>query len=113
MRRRKFLAVSTVASAVATTALGTSIHLAKAAGQTAERTTKGFVVKSGKSRFGETTRIGGTSPNDIKVSGKDTDGNLTVFEYLGNEKGGLPLPVHPNSALVLNCMTELSASITP
>lgn len=96
MQRRKFLAVSTVASAVATTALGTSTNLAKAARRQTERTTKGFVVKSGKSRFNETTRIGGTSPNDIKVSSKDTDGNLTVFEYLGTEKGGPPLHVHPN-----------------
>lgn len=91
MHRRKF-----IASTVAVTALSTSKNLVKSASQTADRSTKGFVVKSGKSRFGESTRIGGTSPNDIKISAKDTDGNLTVFEYLGNEKGGPPLHVHPN-----------------
>ncbi|MBL0053012.1 MAG: cupin domain-containing protein, partial [Bacteroidetes bacterium] len=26
---------------------------------------------------------------------KDTNGNLTIFEYTGNEKGGPPLHVHP------------------
>ncbi|MCU0392506.1 MAG: cupin domain-containing protein [Thermoflexibacter sp.] len=56
---------------------------------------KGFVVKAGQSRFGEQTKIGGLSPNDIKVSTKDTDGQLSVFEYIGKEKGGPPLHVHP------------------
>lgn len=56
----------------------------------------GFVVKAKESRFNEKTRLGGTSPNDIKVSSKDTGGNLTVFEFTGNEKGGPPLHVHPN-----------------
>lgn len=56
---------------------------------------KGFVVKVGESRFSEKTKIG-ASPNDIKVSTKDTNGQLSVFEYIGNEKGGPPLHVHPN-----------------
>lgn len=60
----------------------------------AQRNPKPFVVKNGQSRFGETTKIGGKSPNDIKVSAKDTDGLLTVFEYRGNEKGGPPLHIH-------------------
>ena len=38
----------------------------------------------------------GLSPNNIKVSSKDTNGQLTVFEYIGKEKGGPPLHIHPN-----------------
>lgn len=55
---------------------------------------EGFVVKANESRFGEKTKVNGLSPNDIKVSSKDTNGNLTVFEYIGNEKGGPPLHMH-------------------
>lgn len=91
MHRRTF-----IASSVAVTALSTSTNLAKEASQTTERTAKGFVVKSGKSRFGETTRLFGITPNDIKVSSKDTDGNLTIFEYNGREKGGPPLHINLN-----------------
>lgn len=60
-----------------------------------KRSEKGFVVKATESRFGEKTVIGGISPNAIKVSSKDTDGDLTIFEYTGNAKGGPPLHVHP------------------
>jgi quercetin dioxygenase-like cupin family protein len=84
MQRRKFLQNTSVGLA----ALGT---LPTA---TAQSNPKPFVVKNGESRFGEKTIIGGKSPNDIKVSAKDTDGLLTVFEYQGNEKGGPPLHIH-------------------
>ena len=57
--------------------------------------TKGFVVKTNESRFSETAKIGGLNPNDIKISSKDTSGNLSMFEYQANEKGGPPLHVHP------------------
>ncbi|CAN1484809.1 COG1917 Uncharacterized conserved protein, contains double-stranded beta-helix domain [Flavobacteriaceae bacterium] len=57
--------------------------------------TKSFVVKTNESRFSETTKIGGLNPNDIKISSKDTSGNLSMFEYQDNEKGGPPLHVHP------------------
>lgn len=61
-----------------------------------ERSKKGFVVKSGESRFGENTKIGGKNNNDIKISQKDTNGDLSVFEYVGIEKTGPPLHMHPN-----------------
>ncbi len=51
------------------------------------------MVKAGEGRFGEKTRIG-NSPNDIKVSAKDTNGGLAIFEYTGNSKGGPPLHSH-------------------
>ena len=36
----------------------------------------------------------GVNPNDIKISGTDTDGQLLMFEYTGLEKIGPPLHVH-------------------
>lgn len=84
MQRRKFLAAT--AAAIPAIAIAKEIP--------AKRTSKGFVVKARKSRFEETTKLYGTSPNDIKVSAKDTDGDLTIFEYNGNVKGGPPLHIH-------------------
>lgn len=84
MQRRKFLTVSlaTAATSVVTTAQSES--------------PKSFVVKNAKSRFGETTKLNGISPNDIKISSKDTNGNLSVFEFIGYAKGGPPMHIHPN-----------------
>lgn len=87
MQRRKFIAATVVS--IPTIAFG------KIFKSTESRTDKGFVVKANESRFKEKTFIsGGTSPNDIKVSGKDTDGSLALFEHTGNAKGGPPLHVH-------------------
>jgi len=88
MQRRKFLLAT--AAAIPALAIGQNFK------RQPNRLKKGFVVKATKSRFNEKTLLGGKSPNDIKVSSKDTDGDLTVFEYTGNEKGGPPLHVHPN-----------------
>jgi len=60
-----------------------------------EDLSNGYVIRSGKGRFGETTLLNGKNPNDLKVSGKDTGGALSVFEYYGRETGGPPLHVHP------------------
>ncbi len=38
--------------------------------------------------------FGGVNPNDLKVSSKDTNGMLAIFEYVGKEKIGPPLHVH-------------------
>lgn len=62
----------------------------------AEKMSHGFVVRAGQSRFGEKIVIGGVSPNDLKVSGKDTGGELAIFEYIGREKGGPPMHIHPH-----------------
>lgn len=56
--------------------------------------THSFVVRAGESRFHEKFLFRGMSPNDIKISGKDTGGALCVFEYLGLEKTGPALHVH-------------------
>lgn len=53
-----------------------------------------FIVDSGKSRFGEVVRFLGVHPNDLKISSKDTDGQLSVFEYTGLGKVGPMLHIH-------------------
>ena len=62
------------------------------------RSDKGFTVKSGEARFGEHYKMRGVTLNqlDIKVSSKDTNGELAVFEQTGfTPKGGPPLHIHP------------------
>ena len=50
----------------------------------------GFSVAAGTDRFGEHIKLGG-EPNDCKVSAKDTDGAMCVFEFTG---GGWPRHLH-------------------
>ncbi|GAB3516289.1 cupin domain-containing protein [Emticicia fontis] len=88
MQRRNFLFTSALAAP--------TLAVGKLSESTEERTDKGFVIKASESRFQEKTMVGGKNPNNIKVSNKDTNGQLSVFEYIGNEKGGPPLHVHPN-----------------
>jgi quercetin dioxygenase-like cupin family protein len=88
MERRKFIA--TTAAAIPAIAFGQKLSAKET------RTNKGFVVKATESRFGEKTLLFGNSPNDIKISQKDTDGKLTIFEYTGNVKGGPALHLHPH-----------------
>lgn len=51
----------------------------------------GFSVAAGKDRFNEQIKLGGPrgEPNDCKVSGKDTNGAMCVFEFTG-ASGGPP-----------------------
>ena len=61
------------------------------------RTKKGFKVNSGEARFGKSYKMKGVTLNnlDIKISGKDTDGELAVFEQTGfTPNGGPPLHIH-------------------
>ena len=58
------------------------------------RNKKGFKVNAGKDRFDQPIKYRGVNPNDVKISSKDTDGQLTVLEYVGFEKIGPPLHVH-------------------
>ncbi|MFN8352930.1 MAG: cupin domain-containing protein [Spirosomataceae bacterium] len=55
---------------------------------------KPFIVKKDEARFGKHTPYRGVHPNDIKISGKDTNGQLAVFEYIGLDKIGPSLHVH-------------------
>ncbi|MDQ2864520.1 MAG: cupin domain-containing protein [Bacteroidota bacterium] len=87
MERKKFLL--TTAAAIPALFIGQNVQAQKT-----KRPNKGFVVKATQSRFDEKTILGGKNPNDIKVSQKDTNGDLAIFEYTGSEKGGPPLHVH-------------------
>jgi DNA-binding transcriptional MerR regulator len=51
----------------------------------------GFRVDAGAARFGEKVTLGG-EPNDCKVSARDTNGALAIFEFHGS--GGGPRHLH-------------------
>lgn len=73
--------------------------LAKIVPKTALEITKGFKVNSGEARFGVHYKMKGITLNtlDIKISGKDTENDLAVFEQTGlTPNGGPPLHIHPN-----------------
>src|SRR6476661_3912235 len=53
----------------------------------------GFTVAPGKDRFDEHIQIGG-EPNDCKVSGRDTDGAMCIFEFTGTAGGPRHLHHH-------------------
>lgn len=54
---------------------------------------EGFSVAAGEDRFGEHVELGG-EPIDCKLSGRDTDGAMCVFEFRGS--GGGPSHRHQN-----------------
>ena len=54
-----------------------------AAQKSSAKKTKPFIVDAGKSRFGEVVKFLGVHPNDLKISSKDTNGQLSVFDYVG------------------------------
>lgn len=57
-----------------------------------ERATEPFVVEANQTRFNEA--LGGGSRNDLKVSAKDTDGQLAIFEIHSKGKTGPALHIH-------------------
>jgi len=62
------------------------------------RTKNGFKVSAGEARFGTHYKMKGVTLNtlDIKISGKDTENDLAVFEQTGlTPEGGPPLHIHP------------------
>ncbi len=66
---------------------------------------KPFVVDGGKSRFGDVVKFLGVHPNDLKISSKDTNGALSVFEYTGLGKVGPMLHIHYKQDEIF-CVTE-------
>lgn len=58
------------------------------------RAVKAVYVPNGKNRFEEELMIWGTIPLQIKVSSKDTDGSVFVFEHAKMSKGGPPRHFH-------------------
>lgn len=83
MQRRKFL---TTTLATAATSVLIDAH--------AETKNDGFIVKKGKNRSGRPTPFMLVNPNDAKISAKDTNGQLSMFEYTGTQKIGPPLHLH-------------------
>ncbi len=62
-----------------------------------ERDGKAFKVKAGEGRIHGHIKMRGATSNiiDVKVSGKDTDGDLAIFEQTAISQGrGIPLHVH-------------------
>ncbi|MBS1582545.1 MAG: cupin domain-containing protein [Bacteroidetes bacterium] len=91
MRRRRFL-LGTLAAAI-------TAATAKAAVLLPQGPRKGFKVAAGESRPDGHIRMMGVTANvlDIKISGADTDGRLSVLEQTGHTlNGGPPLHVHPD-----------------
>lgn len=83
MQRRKFL---TTTLATAATSVLIDAH--------AETKNDGFIVKKGKNRSGRPTPFMLVNPNDAKISAKDTNGQISMFEYTGTQKIGPPLHLH-------------------
>jgi quercetin dioxygenase-like cupin family protein len=68
------------------------------AGQS-RREGKGIVAKAGEGRYHGHIQLKGVNQNilDVKVSGKDTNGDLAIFEQTSlSPKRGVPLHVHPH-----------------
>lgn len=90
MKRNKFL-VSIVAL-IAAPAYGFSkIH------KLIMRKDKGFKIPAGEGRLHGHLKLKGVNQNilDVKVSGKDTDGDLAIFEQTSLSQGkGTPLHIH-------------------
>ncbi len=87
MQRKKFLA--TTLSALPLLALS-QLKLNQ------PNTGKPFVVRAGESRTGKPMKYRGRHPNDIIISKKDTDNNLSVFLFTGYDKVGPSLHMHFN-----------------
>jgi mannose-6-phosphate isomerase-like protein (cupin superfamily) len=84
MKRRTFLTIPLVASAL----------LTEAQKPTVDRPKKGFKVDKGKGRNIENLKVL-SSTFDCKVSGKDTNGQLCIFDTIRDKGfGGPPLHLH-------------------
>ena len=89
MKRSKFLLMTLAILPLPT--------FAKLTSKIMTRTNKGFKVNSGETRYGKHYKMKGVTLNvlDIKISSKDTDGDLAVFAQNGlTPKGGPPLHIH-------------------
>ena len=84
MKRRGFLKTTLAA-----------FPLSVAVAQLPDAQRKPFYVGSGGDRRHEHAKLGGSTPNDCKVSATDTDGALCVFEFgPTSELGGPPRHLH-------------------
>jgi quercetin dioxygenase-like cupin family protein len=83
MKRRRFLQFSLAVAALATEARATDT----------DRPRKGLKVDSGTDRYAEELLIMG-GRFDCKVSGKDTNGELCIYDTIREKKGGPALHRH-------------------
>ena len=76
-----------------------SVAIVKVKSLIGTRATQPFKIPSGEARFGKRFQMKGVTLNtlDIKISGKDTNYELAVFEQTGlTPYGGPPLHIHPD-----------------
>ncbi|WP_223270876.1 cupin domain-containing protein [Subsaximicrobium wynnwilliamsii] len=62
-----------------------------------KRKDKGFKISAGEGRFHGHLNLKGVNSNvlDVKISGKDTNGDLAIFEQTSLSQGrGTPLHIH-------------------
>lgn len=94
MKRRHFLLA---AAAIPAAALAESLPVP--APKRPAKPGKGFKVSTGEGRYHGHIQLKGVNFNvlDVKLSGKDTNGQLAIFEQTSlSPKRGTPLHVHPN-----------------
>ena len=101
MNRKQFVQLAGIGAAIAASGgmagcADRTLHNSTPAPATKKggRTDKAVYVPNGKNRFQEELMIWGMIPLQIKVSGKDTDGSLFVFEHANMSKGGPPRHFH-------------------
>jgi mannose-6-phosphate isomerase-like protein (cupin superfamily) len=88
MKRRNFLKLAAAATVLAARARGAGTI---APGQ--ERADAGFRVEAQKDRYGEELLVMG-GRFDLKVSSRDTDGDLCIYDTIRSQKGGPALHRH-------------------
>ena len=99
MKRRQFLKNSAVlpASLLGAPLLPIEAEAASQASPPAPPTQSSetpAIVRAGTGRFGETHRLRGRDPVDLKLSSNDTGGALAVWESVTNGPGGPSYHVH-------------------
>ena len=96
MKRREFLRASSLvpASLLAVPVLAAADDAAEPAAPVAPQIQTPAVIRAGTARYGETHRLRGRDPVDLKLSSNDTGGALAVWESRTVGKGGPSYHVH-------------------
>ena len=90
MKRNKFLLAAAAASFIPFQAFSKSL-------KTVPGPAKGFKIAAGEGRIHGHIKLKGVNANilDLKISGKDTNGGMSIFEQTSISQGkGTPLHVH-------------------
>lgn len=97
MNRKQFVQLAGIGTAIAATGSITGCaekNPAQTSTKESTRVDKAVYVPNGKNRFKENLMIWGVIPLQIKISGKDNDGSLFLFEHKNMGKGGPPRHFH-------------------